>query len=113
MPYKSGLIQAAVGGLCTMAFVVSQLFSGGAESRQKRITGRLDRVVERTFSLTDAKAQVFQFELSPDATVYLNEKRIELGDVTSGRNVDVRYEKRKGRLMARVVDVFPTHEDVT
>ncbi len=113
MPYKSGLIQAAVGAVCTMAFVVSQLFSGGAESKQKRMTGKLDRVVERTFSLTDANAKVFQFELSPDATVYLNEKKIELQEVSSGRNVDVRYEKRKGRLVARVVDVFPTHEDVT
>jgi hypothetical protein len=112
MPYKSGLIQAAVGGVCTMAFVVSQLFSGGAESKQKRITGKLDRVEARTFSLTDANAKQFEFELSPDATVYLNEKKIELREVSSGRNVDVRYEKQKGRLVARVVDVFPTHEDV-
>ena len=113
MPYKSGLIQAAVGGFCTIAFVVSQLFSGGAEGKQKRITGKLDRVMERTFSLTDANAKVFEFELSPDATVYLNEKKLELQEVRSGRNVDVRYEKQKGRLVARVVDVFPTHEDVT
>jgi hypothetical protein len=113
MPYKSGLIQAAVGGFCTMAFVVSQLFSGGAESKQKRITGKLENVRERTFSLTDAHAKVFEFELSPDATVHLNEKKIELHGVTSGRNVNVQYEKQKGRLVARVVDVFPTHEDMT
>jgi hypothetical protein len=113
MPYKSGLIQAAVGGFCTIAFVVSQLFSGSAESKQKRITGKLDRVEAGTFSLTDGNAKQFEFELSPDATVYLNEKKIELRDVSSGRNVDVRYEKQKGRLVARMVDVFPTHEDVT
>jgi len=113
MPYKSGLIQAAVGGFCTIAFVVSQLFSSGAESKQKRITGKLDRVEAGTFSLTDANAKRFEFELSPDATVYLNEKKIQLQEVSSGRNVDVRYEKQKGRLVARVVDVFPTHEDVT
>ena len=111
MPYKSGLIQAAIGALCTTAFVVSQLF-GGTESRQKRMTGRLEKVVERKFSVSDANAKVFQFELSPEASVFLNDKKIELNEVNSGRSIDVRYEKRKGRLVASTVDVFPTHEDL-
>ena len=98
--------------MCTIAFVVSQL-AGGTESRQKRMTGKLESVAERTFSLTDANAKVIRFDLGADATVYLNDKEIELREVTNGRNVEVRYEKQKGRLVARVVDVFPTHEDVT
>jgi hypothetical protein len=31
----------------------------------------------------------------------------------SGKTVSVQFEKKKRRLIAKVIDVFPTHEDFT
>jgi hypothetical protein len=112
MPIKPGFIQAAVGALCTAAFFISHQF-GAPEGKLKRVSGRLEKTGERTFCLVERNARNHEFELGGDAMVYLNERQIDFQMLPSGKTVSVQFEKKKRRLIAKVIDVFPTHEDFT
>ena len=110
MPYKSGLIQAAVGAFATLAFVISHQF-GGAEPKEKRVQGLMQKTGERTFLITEGNAQQHSFVLAESASLFFNEKEISFSVVENGRNVSVVYTKEKGRLVAKIIDVFPNHTD--
>lgn len=110
MPYKSGFIQAALGALCTAAFIISQQF-GSPVPKQKRLVGIIQKTGDQTFLLTESNARQHRFELSTPATIYLNEQQIPFSSVQNGRTVTVHYTKKKGHLFASTVDVFPSYND--
>ena len=110
MPYKSGLIQAAVGAVCTIAFVISQQF-GSPEPRLKRLVGILQKTGASSFVLIEPNARQHQFELSTPVSIHLNEREISFTNIENGRTVAVDYTGTKGRLKATAIDVFPNHTD--
>lgn len=110
MPYRSGMFQAALGAFCTVAFIISNTF-GGADPKQKRVVGIVQKTGEQTFLLTEENARQHKFQLSEPSAVFLNEKEISFSTVENGRKASVRYSKRKGQLFATHIDVFPSHAD--
>ena len=110
MPYKSGLIQAALGAIGAFAFIISN-WSGKPESKHRQVSGVVQKIDDRRFCIQDGSGKKNEFELGSDATIYLNDRKISLAEVPAGRTATVQYEKRKRQNLAKLVDVFPTPED--
>ena len=110
MPYKSGLIQAALGALCSVAFIISQSF-GSSDPKHKRIVGTIQKTGAQTFLLTETNSRQHRFQLNSPSTIHLNEKEIPFTSVENGRTVTVHYTKKKGLLLASTLDVFPAYTD--
>ena len=110
MPYKSGLIQAAVGAFATLAFVISQQF-GAAEAKHKRVQGVIQKTGEQTFLVTEENAKQHSFVVAESTALFFNEKEVSFSRVENGRRVTVLYTKEKGKLVAKTIDIFPNHTD--
>src|SRR5687768_17359708 len=108
MPYKSGLIQAALGAFGALAFVISQ-WSGKPEGK-RQACGVVEKVEDRRLCIKDRNGKKSEFELSSEAAIFLNDKKISLAEVPVGRTAMVQFEARKRKNVAKLVDVFPTHE---
>ena len=109
MPYKSGLIQAALGAFGALAFVISQ-WSGKPEGK-RQACGVVEKIEERRICIKEQNGKKSEFELSSDAAIFLNDKKISLAEVPVGRTALVQFETRKRQNVAKLVDVFLTHED--
>lgn len=110
MPYKSGLIQAALGAFGALAFIISQSF-GAPDRKEKIAVGVLQKTGDRTFALKE-NATRSKFELSPAAKIFINAREVGFTDALTNRRATVRYQKLKRQLIAKVVDIFPTPEDL-
>lgn len=110
MPYKSGFIQAAIGALCSVAFLISQQF-GSPEPKLKKLVGTLEKTGDQSFVLTEVNERQHRFELTTPHSVFLNERQISFSQIDNGRKVTVQYSKKKGHMFAAVLDVFPVYSD--
>ena len=109
MPYKSGLIQAALGAFGALAFVISQ-WSGKPEGK-RQACGVVEKIEERRIRIKEQNGKRSEFELSSESAIYLNDKKISLAELPVGRTAMVQFETRQRQNVAMLVDVFPTHED--
>jgi hypothetical protein len=111
MPYRSGLIQTAIGALFAATFIISNSFSS-SEGKQKRLVGAVTKAEPGRLHLKDSNGREHQFEVSrTSTTVYLNERVVQLTESEKGRNASIIYEKKGRTLQAKIVNLFPTHHD--
>ena len=110
MPYKSGLIQAALGAVSAVGILIANSGTSG-DAKHKRLTGIVQKAGKESFVLTEANARQHTFKLGESASVFLNERAVPLDSVENGRKATVRFYKKKGQLVAINVDVFPNHAD--
>jgi hypothetical protein len=109
MPYRSGLFQAALGAISVAALVITHSFGGAP--RQKRLVGTIQKTGEQSFRLTEPNAHEHEFQVSEPVSVFLNEKEIPFPSIENGRQASVRFMRRKGKLLAVSIEIFPTHSD--
>lgn len=110
MPNRFGVIQMALGALCTVAFIISNSFGSG-DSKQKRVVGIVQRTGNQTFRLTEDNARQHTFHLAESASVFLNEREVAFSTIENGRKASVQYRKEKRENVATKVELFPTRED--
>lgn len=110
MPNKIGFLQAALGALCTLAlFAVSTLSS--EDPKHKRVSGILERSGAESLIVTEDSSRKVTLKLTPDTVVLLNEKTIALADLKSGRRATVFFQKLRGELIARKIEIYPIQSD--
>ena len=110
MPYRSGLIQAALGAVAAVAFIISNSF-GSPGDKHKRLVGTIHKRSSGEISLTERNAREHSLKLAADATIYLNDRQISVAEIQDGRTATVLYEKKGSELLARRLEIFPTHDD--
>ena len=110
MPYRSGIFQAALGAVCAIAFVISNSF-GGSDSKLKRLVGTIQKTGENRFLLMEDDARQHELQIVESVRVFLNEKKMSFSGIENGRKAEVRYKKKKGKLFATHIELFPKHTD--
>jgi hypothetical protein len=110
MPYRSGLIQTALGAVAAVAFIISNSF-GSPSTKQKRLVGTIQKRSPGEFALIEHNARKHSLKLAEDATIFLNDRQISLVEIQDGRTATVLYEKKGDQLLARRLEIFPTHDD--
>lgn len=110
MPYRSGLIQTALGALFAATFLISNSFSSPA-SKQKRVAGTIQKTDQKKICLTESNGRQHTFDLAENTAIYLNERPIAFSQIEAGRTASVLFEKKRDILLAKVVEIFPTHDD--
>ena len=110
MPYRSGLIQAALGAVTAVAFIISNSF-GSPGDKHKRLVGTIHKRSSGEIALTERNAREHSLKLAEDATIFLNDRQIAAADIQDGRTATVLYEKKRGQMVAKRLEIFPTHDD--
>jgi hypothetical protein len=110
MPYRSGSIQIILGAVAAVAFVISNSFGSPGE-KQKRLVGTIHKRSTSEIALTEQNAREHSLRVADDATIFLNDRKITLAEIQDGRTATVLYEKKDGQLLAKRLEIFPTHDD--
>jgi hypothetical protein len=110
MPYRSGLIQSAIGAVCAVAFLVSNSFAG-AKPKHKQAIGVIQKIDSSQVILMERDGRTHTIALVEATVIFLNEKKLSPPEVREGRNASITFRKEAGRLVALQLDVFPTHND--
>lgn len=111
MPYKSGLIQAAVGAIGAVAFLISNLTTSVGDPKQKRVTGILQKSDSQTIQVTEDSSRKFTIHLGDETKIFLNGALIPPAAIENGRKATVIFYKQKGVFTAKQIDVFPRFSD--
>ena len=112
MPYRSGLIQTTLGAIAAVAFIISNSF-GAPGAKHKRLVGTIHKRAAGEIALVEHNAREHSLRLTDDATIYLNDRQISITEIEDGRTAAVLYEKQHGQLLAKRLEIFPTHDDFT
>ena len=110
MPYRSGLIQTAVGALFAITFLISNSF-GSPTSKHKRVVGTIQKTETDKLILQELNGRRHEFAMSETVPIFLNERTIQLSQVENGRKCAVVYTKNRRVLRVQQLEVFPTHDD--
>jgi len=110
MPYRSGLIQTALGAITAVAFIISNSFGAPGE-KHKRLVGTIQKRSGSEIALTEHNSKVHSLRLAEDAAIFFNERQIAAADIEDGRTATVLYEKKRGQMVAKRLEIFPTHDD--
>ena len=111
MPYRNGLIQTAAGALMAVIFVVSNCFSS-PDGKQKRVVGTIRQCDGKKLWVKADDGRDQELEVADTTVIYLNDRRIEqLTCSHEGRRGSVKYEKKGRTLLAKEVNLYPTHQD--
>lgn len=104
------MLMSVLTGISALALVFnSSLFSG---EKRKTATGTIVKTSAGAIVL-EYGDQTLLLEVTPETSVHLNERSIDLSQVQSGRKANVVFTKSKAKLVAQKVDVFPVPEDFT
>ncbi|MGZ8900151.1 MAG: hypothetical protein ACXW3Z_08655 [Limisphaerales bacterium] len=111
MPYRSGLIQAAVGAIGAVAFLIANLTTSTGDPKQRRVTGILQKSDSQTIVVTEDSSRQHTINLGDETKIFLNDSVIPLEAVENGRKATVIFYKQKGVFTAKQIDVFPRYSD--
>jgi hypothetical protein len=112
MPYRSGSFQIILGAVGALAFIISNSFGSPGE-KHKRLVGTIHKRSASEIALTEQNAREHSLKLADDAAIFLNDRKISLAEIQDGRTAEVLYEKKRGQLLAKRLEIFPTHDDFT
>ena len=78
----------------------------------RQVSGVVEKIEGQRFCIKERNGKKNEFDLGEDANMFLNDRKISLAEVPVGRTAMVQFETRKRQNVARLVDVFPTAEDI-
>ena len=92
-------------------FVVSNCFSS-PDGKQKRVVGTIRQCDGKKLWVKADDGRDQKLEVADTTVIYLNDRRIEqLTCSHEGRRGSVKYEKKGRTLLAKEVNLYPTHQD--
>jgi hypothetical protein len=112
MPKSVTSFQAMLGALGTLAFLLANAWRSPAAASNERVSGVIDHIEDGRMTLRTEGGEIREFAVKPEVVVYLNARRFPFSTVAAGRKAGVRYHKKRGKLIAVEIDLFPSREEI-